>query len=642
MISKIFSASGALGKVIPGFQPRQSQLDMANAVHNTIKNGSQLVVEAGTGTGKTFAYLAPALISGKKIIISTGSKNLQEQLFHRDLPLMVDALGFTGRVALLKGRSNYLCHDRLSRQMIESHDSQSDPTLLSQLVKIRSWSSSTKSGDLGECDAIAEDSPLIPTVTSNNDNCLGKECPSFGDCFVNKARAKALEADIVVVNHHLFLADIAIKETGFGELIPEADVFIFDEAHQLPDIASHYFGQSLSSRQLIDLAKDIEIGYRTEARDMRQLQKIANRLSQSAMDLRIVLGDPGFRGNWRDALKSEPIKRELLRLKDALELVYDVLKLALGRSQLLDTAFDRAALLKARLERVCDVSITGYSYWFECSPRHFTLHITPLSVADKFKDQIEQQQGSWIFTSATLAVQDDFSHFTQRLGLVPEQQFSLPSPFDYQNQALLCVPRFLPEPNSFGMAEKLVEMLLPVIVKNGGRCFFLCTSHQMMKKLAERFREQLDLPVLVQGETSKQRLLAEFMELGNALLVATGAFWEGIDVRGDTLSCVIIDKLPFTAPDDPLLKARIEDCRLKGGEPFSQVQIPDAVITLKQGVGRLIRDQKDKGALIICDNRLVTKQYGAVFLHSLPPIPRTRDLSLVSDFLAGNKSKEIG
>ncbi|MGF1763776.1 ATP-dependent DNA helicase [Aliivibrio kagoshimensis] len=640
MISKIFSASGALGKVIPGFQPRQPQLDMANAVHNTIKNGSQLVVEAGTGTGKTFAYLAPALISGKKIIISTGSKNLQEQLFHRDLPLMVNALAFTGRVALLKGRSNYLCHDRLSRQMIESHDSNSDPTLLSQLVKIRRWSSSTKSGDLGECDAIAEDSPLIPTVTSSNDNCLGKECPSFGDCFVNKARAKAMDADIVVVNHHLFLADIAIKETGFGELIPEADVFIFDEAHQLPDIASHYFGQSLSSRQLVDLAKDIEIGYRTEARDMRQLQKIADRLSQSAMDLRIVLGDPGFRGNWRDALKSEPIKRELLRLKDALELVHDVLKIALGRSQLLDTAFDRASLLKARLERVCDVSITGYSYWFECTPRHFTLHITPLSVAEKFKDQIEQQQGSWIFTSATLAVQDDFSHFTQRLGLIPAQQFSLPSPFDYQNQALLCVPRFLPEPNSVGMDEKLVEMLLPVIIKNGGRCFFLCTSHQMMKKLAERFREQLDLPVLVQGETSKQRLLAEFMELGNALLVATGAFWEGIDVRGDTLSCVIIDKLPFTAPDDPLLKARIEDCRLKGGEPFSQVQIPDAVITLKQGVGRLIRDQKDKGVLIICDNRLVTKQYGSVFLHSLPPIPRTRDLSLVSDFLASNESEK--
>lgn len=633
MIAKIFSSEGALGKTIPGFQPRQPQLDMANAVQNAIKNKSQLVVEAGTGTGKTFAYLAPALLSGKKVIISTGSKNLQEQLFHRDLPLMVDALGYYGQVALLKGRSNYLCLDRLSRQMLESHEHDADPELLSQLVKIRTWSSETKSGDLGECDAIAEDSFVIPTVTSNNDNCLGKDCPSYEDCFVNKARKKAMDSDVIVVNHHLFLADLAIKETGFGELIPEGDVFIFDEAHQLPDIASQYFGQSLSSRQIQELAKDIEIGYRTEARDMRQLQKMSGRLNQAAMDLRIVLGEPGFRGNWRDAYNSESIKREVVRLRDALELAHDVLKLALGRSQLLDAAFERATSLKARLDRVCDVSITGYSYWYDCTPRHFSLHITPLSVAEKFREQMIQQAGSWIFTSATLAVQDDFSHFSSRLGLQPKEQFSLPSPFDYQEQALLCVPRFLPEPNSYGLADKLVSMLLPMIEKNNGRCFFLCTSHQMMKDLAERFREQFDLPVLVQGETSKQKLLAEFMELGNALLVATGAFWEGIDVRGDTLSCVIIDKLPFTAPDDPLLKARIEDCRLRGGDPFSQVQIPDAVITLKQGVGRLIRDQKDKGVLVICDNRLVTRQYGSVFLHSLPPIPRTRDLEKVSEFL---------
>ena len=633
MIAKIFSSEGALGKTIPGFQPRQPQLDMAHAVQNAINNQSQLVVEAGTGTGKTFAYLAPALISGKKVIISTGSKNLQEQLFHRDLPLMVDALGFYGQVALLKGRSNYLCLDRLSRQMIESHEHDADPELLSQLVKIRTWSSETKSGDLGECDAIAEDSFVIPTVTSNNDNCLGKDCPSYEDCFVNKARKKAMDSDVIVVNHHLFLADLAIKETGFGELIPEGDVFIFDEAHQLPDIASQYFGQSLSSRQIQELAKDIEIGYRTEARDMRQLQKMSSRLNQAAMELRIVLGEPGFRGNWRDAYNSESIKREVVRLRDALELAHDVLKLALGRSQLLDAAFERATLLKARLDRVCDVSITGYSYWYDCTPRHFSLHITPLSVAEKFREQMIQQSGAWIFTSATLAVQDDFSHFSSRLGLQPKEQFSLPSPFDYEEQALLCVPRFLPEPNSYGLADKLVSMLLPMIEKNNGRCFFLCTSHQMMKDLAERFREQFDLPVLVQGETSKQKLLAEFMALGNALLVATGAFWEGIDVRGDTLSCVIIDKLPFTAPDDPLMKARIEDCRLRGGDPFSQVQIPDAVITLKQGVGRLIRDQKDKGVLVICDNRLVTRQYGSVFLHSLPPIPRTRDLEKVSEFL---------
>lgn len=411
-------------------------------------------------------------------------------------------------------------------------------------------------------------------------------------------------------------------------------MFIFDEAHQMPDIASQYFGQSLSSRQIQELAKDIEIGYRTEAKDMRQLQKMADRLSQAAAEMRIVLGEPGYRGNWRDASNNPAIQRELVRLSDALELAHEVLKLALGRSQLLDAAFERATLLKARLVRLADTSITGYSYWYECTPRHFSLNITPLSVADKFREQMQQQQGAWIFTSATLAVDGDFGHFSHRLGLEPKLQFSLESPFDYQSQALLCVPRFLPEPNSFGIADKLVEMLAPIIEHNQGRCFFLCTSHQMVRDLAEGFRAVLDIPVLVQGETTKQRLLAEYLERGNALLVATGAFWEGIDVRGQALSCVIIDKLPFTAPDDPLLKARIEDCRLRGGDPFAQVQIPDAVITLKQGVGRLIRDKKDKGVLVICDNRLVTRPYGAVFLRSLPSIPRTRDVAGVGQFLS--------
>lgn len=634
MIAKTFSSQGALGKAIAGFQARQAQIDMAEAVAKAITQQSQLVVEAGTGTGKTFAYLVPALLSGKKVIISTGSKNLQEQLFHRDLPLMIDALGFYGNVALLKGRANYLCLDRLSRQMVESHTNQSDPQLLTQLVKVRRWLSETKSGDLGECEELPEDSAVIPTITSTNDNCLGKECPSYVDCFVSKARKKAMDADVVVVNHHLFLADLAIKETGFGELIPEAEVFIFDEAHQLPDIASQYFGQSVSSRQVQELAKDIEIGYRTEAKDMRQLQKVGDKLVQSAMDLRIVLGEPSFRGNWREALASPSISRELARLRDSLDFAIDVLKLALGRSQLLDTAFERANLIKGRIDRVCDVSITGYSYWYDTTPRHFSLHITPLSVADKFHEQVQQKQGAWIFTSATLAVNDDFSHFTQRLGLKPQAQFSLPSPFDYQQQARLCVPRYLPEPNSPGLADKLVRILSPVIEQNQGRCFFLCTSHSMMRELGERFREVLTVPVLMQGETSKQKTLAEFMELGNALLVATGAFWEGIDVRGDALSCVIIDKLPFTAPDDPLLKARIEDCRMRGGDPFAQVQLPDAVITLKQGVGRLIRDKHDKGVLIICDNRLVTRDYGGLFLASLPPIPRTRDLDKVKDFLS--------
>lgn len=634
MIATVFSQSGVLAKAISGFQPRQSQTDMALAVGRAIDNSSQLIVEAGTGTGKTFAYLVPALLSQKKIIISTGSKNLQEQLYHRDLPLMVNALGYTGHLALLKGRSNYLCQEKLSQQMIESHDGHADVNLLSQLVKVRSWSCETKTGDLGECSSLTEDSPIIPTITSTNDNCLGKECPSFSDCFVVKARKRALDADLIIVNHHLFLADIALKETGFGEIIPHADVFIFDEAHQLSDIASQYFGERLSSRQLQELAKDIYIAYRTELRDTKQLEKVSACLSQATSELRIVLGEPGFRGNWREVSQQANVARELTRLCDALSFVQEALKLLLGRSQLLDAAFDRSSLFKAKLERLRNISISGYSYWFECSRDHFSLNITPLCVAEKFKEYISSQQKSWIFTSATLTVNDDFKHFTQRLGLEPAEQFILPSPFDYPSQAILCVPRYLNEPNSVGKSDKLVEMLSPIIELNKGRCFFLCTSYQMMRELTQGFRNQLTLPVLMQGETSKQNLLDQFLKLGNALLVATGAFWEGVDVRGAALSCVIIDKLPFTSPEDPLLKARIEECRLQGGDPFLQVQIPDAVITLKQGVGRLIRDNRDYGALIICDNRLVNRYYGSIFLQSLPPIPRTRDLTKVGDFLS--------
>ena len=634
MISKVFSAEGALAQAISGFMPRQAQTDMALAVEAAINTESQLIVEAGTGTGKTYAYLIPALLSGKKTIISTGSKNLQEQLFHRDLPRILVILGFKGKVALLKGRSNYLCPERLSHQMIESHDGRADPLLLSQLVKVRSWSCETKTGDLGDCADLPEDSPIISTITSTNETCLGKECPSFSECFVIKARKRAMEADLVVVNHHLFLADLAIKETGFGELIPQGEVFIFDEAHQLPDIASQYFGQALSSRQLQELAKDIYIAYRTELRDTKQLEKVAERLSQATSDLRLVLGDPGFRGNWRDIAKMPSVARELVRLFDALSLAKDVLKLSLNRSQLLDAAFERTVLFSAKLARLNETSLPGYSYWYECSRYHFSLNMTPLCVADKFEEQIKKTKGSWVFTSATLTVNDDFRHFTARLGLDASKQLTLPSPFDYCSQAILCVPRFLPEPNSYGIAEALCEMLFPVIEQNKGRCFFLCTSHQRVRDLSALFREKLSLPVLMQGEMSKQKLLTEFLELGNALLVATGAFWEGIDVRGQALSCVIIDKLPFSSPDDPLLKARIEDCKMQGGDPFSEIQIPDAVITLKQGVGRLIRDRRDHGALIICDNRLVNRSYGSTFLRSLPSIPRTRDLSLVSEFLA--------
>nr|WP_263009136.1 ATP-dependent DNA helicase [Cronobacter sakazakii] len=620
-----------MANAIPGFKPREPQRQMAQAVSAAIEAATPLVVEAGTGTGKTYAYLAPALRAGKKVIISTCSKALQDQLYSRDLPTVAKALEFKGRLALLKGRSNYLCLERLEQQALAGGDL--PVQTLSDVIQLRGWANETVDGDISTCGRVAEDAPVWPLVTSTNDNCLGTDCPLYKDCFVVKARKKAMEADVVVVNHHLFLADMVVKESGFAELIPEAEVIIFDEAHQLPDIASQYFGQSLSSRQLLDLARDIIIAYRTEVKDTQQLQKCADRLAQSTQDFRLQLSDPGFRGNLRELLADTSISRALLLLDDALELCYDVAKLSLGRSALLDAAFERATLYRARLKRLKEINQPGYSYWYECNSRHFTLALTPLTVADKFQDVIAEKGGSWIFTSATLSVNDDLHHFTERLGIHEAKTLLLPSPFDYARQALLCVPRGLPQTNQPQAGKALARMLQPLIEANQGRCFMLCTSHAMMRELAEQFRATMTLPVLLQGETSKSQLLEQFISAGNALLVATSSFWEGVDVRGDALSLVIIDKLPFTSPDDPLLKARMEDCRLRGGDPFDEVQLPEAVITLKQGVGRLIRDVDDRGVLVICDNRLVMRPYGAVFLKSLPPTPRTRDIGEAARFL---------
>ncbi|MCL9645622.1 ATP-dependent DNA helicase [Pantoea eucrina] len=626
-----FAADGALAQAIPGFKPRAAQHEMAQAVTAAVTHGGELVVEAGTGTGKTYAYLAPALRAKKKVIVSTGSKALQDQLYNRDLPTIARALKFSGKTALLKGRSNYLCLERMEQQ----NQSGGDLTVqaLGDLIHVRSWSSETKDGDISNCAGVAEDSPVWPYVTSTNDNCLGSDCPLYKECFVVKARKKAMDADVVVVNHHLFLADLVVKEGGFGELIPEADVMIFDEAHQLPDIASQYFGQQLSSRQLQDLAKDIILAYRTEVRDVQQLQKSADRLAQCAQDFRLTLGEPGFRGNLRDLLSDNNVMRMFTLLDDALELCYDVIKLSLGRSALLDAAFERAALYRTRLKRLRAISEPGFSYWYECTSRHFTLALTPLSVAERFREVMDTRKAAWVFTSATLAVNEQVGHFASRLGVEQAQTLILDSPFDYARQALLCVPRNMPEPNVPGGARQLARMMKPLIDANKGRCFFLCTSHKMMRELAAEFRASMTLPVLLQGETSKGQLLKQFLEAGNALLVATSSFWEGVDVRGDALSLVIIDKLPFTSPDDPLLKARMEDCRLRGGDPFSDVQLPDAVITLKQGVGRLIRDTADRGVLVICDQRLVSRPYGELFLNSLPPTPRTRDLARAIDFV---------
>ncbi|WP_265411071.1 ATP-dependent DNA helicase [Actinobacillus pleuropneumoniae] len=627
-----FSEDGLLSSNIQGFRPRAAQLEMAQAVGRAVKFATPAVVEAGTGTGKTFAYLVPALLSGKKTIVSTGSKNLQDQLFNRDLPTIQKALKYKGKVALLKGRANYLCLERLDQ--VVAMGVLGDKSVLADLSKVSKWHTSTKTGDLSECITIAEDSPILPQLVSTAESCLGSDCPHFKDCYVVQARRRAMEADVVVVNHHLFCADMAVKETGFGELIPEAELIIFDEAHQLPDIASQYFGQSLSSRQLFDICKDTNIVYRTELKDLAQLGKAADHLQKTVQDFRLLMGTEGsIRGNLRELFNDQKVVGGLTKVSENIDFLSEVIKKSLGRSETLDKIFERLAEVKVQLKKLSDTSVVGYCYWYEANGRSFGLHITPLTVADKFGEQLKNQQIGWVFTSATLEVGGKFDHFCLRLGIENAEQLVLQSPFDYANQSLLCVPRYLPDTNKLHTLNELGKMLMPVIEANNGRCFLLCTSYFMMRGLADFLREHSNLSVLLQGETSKARLLEKFIAEENSVLVATQSFWEGIDVRGDALSLVIIDKLPFTSPDEPLLRARMEDCRLQGGEPFNDIQIPEAVITLKQGVGRLIRDVTDRGVVIICDSRLVMRNYGKTFLKSLPPSTRTRDLDKVIQFL---------
>ena len=629
--SKLFSKDGILSQAIAGFTPRQAQTDMAVAIETAIKQKSSLLVEAGTGTGKTFAYLAPALLSDKKTIISTGTKNLQEQLFHRDLPLVKKALASNRKTALLKGRANYLCLHRLRQH--GGNSTLIDRATLAELSQVREWASGTKTGDMGDMKSLAEDAKVLPFVTSTADNCLGKDCPDYDDCYMIKARRLALDADVVVVNHHLFFADMALKDTGFGELIPEADLVVFDEAHQIPDIASEYFGEALSSRQLQDLSRDIEVVYRTTLKDAKQLQSAAEKCKFIAADLRLLFPEKAQKGNWRQMLARDEVQTQISKLSDSINVLYDVIKLHIGRDKDLDNIYDRVAEVRGKLGRLCDTSQPEVSLWYETTMRHIVLHLTPLNIATKFADFIAEPKRTWVFTSATLMVDNGFEHFQRQMGLDSARTLALDSPFDYQNQAMLCVPRFLPEPNARDMRDTLLDISIKLVKASGGRCFLLFTSHATLRAIAAMLEGKIDNPILVQGSTTKRALLDEYLRTKNAVLLGTGAFWEGVDVRGDDLTCVLIDKIPFASPDDPLLQARIEDCRKKGGNPFAQLQIPQAAIALKQGAGRLIRDETDKGLLVICDNRLVTKDYAKTFLGSLPDMQRTRDLDKALRFL---------
>jgi ATP-dependent DNA helicase DinG len=632
-ISELLGSNGPLAATVPGFAPRAEQQRMAEATAAAIDAQQKLIVEAGTGTGKTFAYLMPALRSGKKIIISTGTRHLQDQLYNKDLPVVRAALQLPLRSALLKGRSNYLCRHRLETAADDGR--RLAGRQLHELEEVRGWSDRTRSGDIAELGVVPEDSVIWPRVTSTTENCLGQECGYFQDCFVTQARRNALDADVVVINHHLLFADMVLREEGFGELLPGADAFIIDEAHQLPEVASVFFGTRLSSHQLRDLARDTRLEHLREAGDMQELPAAAERLEGLVHRLRLAFGQADRRAAWSEVAADTGLQAVLLDLAACLQQLADWLATAAERGRGLDSCRQRAQLLHERLQQLLQHSAGEYIHWFETSRTAFRLNLTPLNVAPVFRNCLESLPSAWIFTSATLAVGESFTHFSSQLGIEDAAVLKLDSPFDFQRNALLYLPDGMPPPNERGYVDAVVACARAVLEASRGRAFLLFTSHSALQSAAAQLADGIEYPLLVQGSAPRQELLERFRQLGNAVLLGTSSFWEGVDVRGEALSCVIIDKLPFSSPGDPVLQARIEALRNQGVNPFMEYQLPHAVISLKQGIGRLIRDRSDRGVLVLCDPRLRTKSYGRIFLKSLPPMPRSSSLDAVHDFYAG-------
>jgi ATP-dependent DNA helicase DinG len=633
-ITDILGPTGVLAQQIEGFMHRPQQVDMAIAVMQAIEQQTHLIAEAGTGTGKTFAYLTPALLSGMKVIISTGTRNLQDQLFLRDLPRLQTTMASPAKVALLKGRSNYLCNQRLESALRDARGQPAD--VLRWLLKVQDWAQHTIRGDIAELSGIPEDAAVWPQVTSTIDNCLGQECPHWKDCHLIEARRQAQEADIVVINHHLLCADLSLKENGFGELLPAAEVFIIDEAHQLADIAGGFFGDSLSSRQLLEFIQDTLAAYHDEAGDLVDFPIQLDQLKKTTYDLRLAF-NPGIgRYAWADISDNKAIQNALDQVEHALATVQESLELIAGRGKQLTHCQERCQDLRNLLQRLRrpENETQPMIRWFELFSQSFRLHLTPLNIADTFSNRMADYPASWIFTSATLAVGDNFTHFQHELGLQDVICRQWDSPFDFAQQALWYVPQNLPLPQAPHYVTAVIDAALPLLQANAGRAFLLFTSYRALHEAAEKLHQaELAFPILVQGDAPKGELITQFVEHGHAILLGTASFWEGVDVRGDALSLVIIDKLPFASPGDPVLQARLDAIRSGGHNPFMTYQVPQAAIALKQGAGRLIRDAADRGIFMLCDPRLLKKSYGHTFLAAMPSFARTRDPEVALNFI---------
>ncbi|MBS0380820.1 MAG: ATP-dependent DNA helicase [Proteobacteria bacterium] len=627
--SSLLGADGPFAREVPNFAPRLTQQRMADAVADAIDSHDALVVEAGTGTGKTFAYLVPALLSDKRVIVSTGTRNLQDQLFHRDLPRVLGILGVKKDVALLKGRANYLCKYRL-QQTVESGQLRSRKQV-DELQTIRAWAARTRTGDRAELAAVPEGSPLWPRVTSTAENCLGTECPFYDECFVFKARRRAQEADMVVVNHHLLLSDLALRREGFGSILPEAGAYILDEAHQLPELAGQYFSVGISARQVTELAADTLAECAGQPGALASLQPALDGVNDAVRKARLAFEALPKRGAFAQLEADAGAAEALEALGNALDDLAGVLVGQAERSKGLASVHARCVVLDQRLQRIAGRDGEDEVRWYEVSERGFELSSTPLDLAPQLQTLRNATDAAWIHTSATLSVAGQFEHFTRQMGLVDPVTLDLGSPFDYAHQALCWLPQGLPEPAARDYTQRVIETVRPVLEASKGRAFLLFTSHRALKLAADLLTDA-PWPLFVQGTAPRHQLLSDFRDSGNGVLLGAASFWEGVDVAGEALSVVAIDKLPFASPDDPVLQARLDAVRRGGGNPFRDWQIPAAVIALKQGAGRLIRDVHDRGVLVLCDPRLCEKAYGKLFLASLPPIPRTRGLADVQAF----------
>ncbi|HEY4072311.1 MAG TPA: ATP-dependent DNA helicase [Herbaspirillum sp.] len=645
-LDQLFGVGGPLGGAVGGFRPRRAQTEMAKAIAGAISTRTTLIAEAGTGTGKTFAYLVPALLWGGKTIISTGTKNLQDQLFSRDIPTVRKALNVPVSVALLKGRANYVCHFHLERTLQNGRLTAREDA--GYLRDISRFMKTTSSGDKAELTQVPESALIWNLVTSTRDTCFGAECQYYQDCFVMKARKEAQQADVVVVNHHLFFADVALKDTGVAELLPSANTVVFDEAHQLPETATLFFGDTVSTSQVLELCRDVLAEGLSHARDGADWAKLVAPVERAARDLRLAFPQDVVRLALHQIAPSSVFFPALETLVSSMADMLVPLEQQAERAESIEQCRTRAIELSNRLQgwnKSGGKNAQGAQaepesvLWVEAFSSSLQLHRTPLSIAPIFNKQREGTPRTWIFTSATLAVKNDFHHYTSQMGLVDEPAQSWPSPFDYGEQGLLYVPTGLPQPNVPDYTDAVIDAAMPAIEAAGGRTFLLCTTIRAVKRAAERLRGEfeqrgLKYPLFVQGESGRTELLDRFRASGNGVLIGSQSFWEGVDVRGEALSLVIIDKLPFSPPDDPVLAARITEMEKQGLNGFMHHQLPEAIINLKQGAGRLIRDETDSGVLMICDPRLISKGYGKRIWQSLPPFKRTREIADVQAFFS--------